>query len=172
MGFTLASRSIDGAAIRVGGSSAGGRLVGEGEGVGVGVGVSGTGVGIWLVGVGSGSGGVIVHSGRRSGVGPSIAGVLVGVCVAVGVGVAVGVSLVGVVVGSGGAVSAKTTAPASEITGAGGWLTRTHTPQPKPARIRIPPNINITLDRLGNNLFMLLILAQSKYLVKSSCVVV
>jgi hypothetical protein len=105
-------------------------------------------------------------------VGPSIAAVLVGVSVAVGVGVAVGATLVGVAVGSGGAVSAKTTAPASEITGAGGWLMRTQIPQPNPARIRMPPNSNITLDRVGNNLFIILILAQLKCLVKYSCVVV
>jgi hypothetical protein len=62
-------------------------------------------------------------------------------------------------VGSAGAVSARTTAPASVMTGAGGMLKRSQIPQPIPTKIRIAPNINIALDRVGSNLPMFFILA-------------
>jgi hypothetical protein len=141
----LVSRSIDGATIREGGSSA----LGRGVGVGVGVGGGGNGVDGGWVAVGSNGGCVTVHCGSSSGVGPlSLAG-RVGSAVKVGTGVSVGVMDVARV-GSrvGAAVSASTTAPSSVMVGSGGTLTRDHTPQPIPPRIRSVPRISMALERI------------------------
>lgn len=137
--------------MRVGGSSAGGGLVGLGMGVGVG----GTGVAGGLVGDGFEGSGVTVQSGSRAGVGPTADGGSVGTTD--GWGVALTGSSVGVreaVTGSERAVTASTTAPASLMTGADGWLTRVQIPQPRPARIRNPPRSSMPRERAGTNLFI------------------
>jgi hypothetical protein len=151
-----------GAMMRVGGLSAGGGLVGTGVRVGVG----GIGVGGGLVGVGSTWEGVAVNPGSGFGVGPSVLGGWVGV--AVGIVVAVSVA----VAGSTRAVTAITTAPASLITGSGGWFSRDHIDQPRPARISSIPIISIPRERAGRNLFMSSILSQRQCLVKLNCPVV
>jgi len=135
--------------MRVGGRSAGGGLVG----VGVGVGEGGSCVAGGLVGIDSVGVVVTVQSGNRFGVGPLVLGGWVGV----GVGDAVGVSVE--VAGSSRAVTAITTAPASVITGSGGWFTRPQMPQPNPARISNPPMINMARERAGSILSMALILS-------------
>ena len=151
MGTMRASSSMAGAMMRVGGLSAGGGLVG----LGVGVGVGGTGVGRWWVGDGSGGSGVTVQSGSRSGVGPLAGDDSVGIRDGRGVGAAASsVGVGGAVTGSERAVTASTTAPASVMTGSGGWLHRVQTPQPRPARISNPPSNNIPFERAGTNLFM------------------
>jgi hypothetical protein len=148
MVVTCASSSMAGATMRVGGFSALGGFVGVGVGLGR------------LVGVRDGGGAVTVHLGKRSGVGPTLfisaltARVGRGVSVGAGDGEGVGVAVGGANVGRGAAVSASTTAPTSEITGAGGALKRDHMPHPKPARINSPPIINMALERAGNNLFI------------------
>ncbi len=146
MGTMRASSSMAGAMMRVGGPSAGGGLVG----VGVGVGVGGIGVGGE-----AGDSGVTVQSGSRAGVGPSVCDESVGTREGRGVGVAG--SSVGVreaVTGSERAVTASTTAPASVMTGSGGWSNRVQIPHPRPARISNPPSSNMALERAGTNLFM------------------
>ena len=145
--------------MRVGGFSAGGGLVGAGVGVGVG----GRGVAVGWVGVASTWEGVTVKPGGRFGVGPSVPGGWVGVAVGVVVGVSVAVA------GSTRTVTAITTAPASLITGSGGWFSRDHMDQPKPARISSTPIINIPRERAGRNLVMSVILSQRQSLVKLNC---
>jgi len=142
---------MEGATMRVGGRSAGGGLVGVG--VGVGVAEGGICVAGGLDGVDSVCVGVTVQFGSKSGVGPSVLGGWVGV----GLGDAVGVSVA--VAGSSRAVTAITTAPASVITGSGGWFTRPQMPQPNPTRISNPPMINMPRERAGSILSMALILS-------------
>jgi hypothetical protein len=159
MGTTFVSNSMEGATMRVGGFSAGGGLVGVGGGVGVG----GTGVAGGLVGVASSGVGVTVQFGSWSGVGPSVLGGWVGVAVGDAVGVSVAVA------GRTRTVTAITTAPASVITGSGGWFTRAQMPQPSPARINTVPIINIPRDRVGSIFVMQVILSQRQCLVKPNC---
>jgi hypothetical protein len=149
IGTTLASRSMAGATMRTGGCGSG---VGVGDGVGdgvtVGVGDGGGSVAVWLaVGVTSPADALIAGS--------AVAGVAVGVGLGVDVGVDVGGGSVGVCVARRtGEVTARTTAPASPISGGGGALTRIQMPQPRPARIISPPATSMIRERIGTSLFM------------------
>ncbi len=156
MGTILTSKPMDGATMRVGGSTA------LGHGVAVGAGVGGADVGCAVT---VGAAGGTVYSGKSSGVGPLSSGGEVGG--GVGDALAAGVA-VAETVGWGGAVSARTTAPASVISGAGGAFNQVHIPHPIPARISRAPRISRPRERVETFLIMSAILPHLEGLVKPS----
>lgn len=155
--------------MREGGVSAMGSGVGEGMGVGVAVGGGGDGVGVE---VSSPAVGVTDESLGDAEVDSVAFGGSVGEGVAKGGGIVGDGSSGGLVATGNGAVTARTTAPASEKIGSGGALRRVWIPHTMPAKIRSMPNTSMACERVGMTLFMTgAILSWFPGLVKSTSLV-